>query len=127
VTVAVVLPPPPADNGPMNDSAPEPWPSLLRIAFRFGFVLFGLSALKMLALDLEYDAAHGTMELIDANSEEAEPKPQALRLTTIDATQLELDGTLDGDETHARLRQRDLSKVTLHRRFHWVDDGGYGR
>jgi uncharacterized membrane protein YphA (DoxX/SURF4 family) len=75
---------------------------------------------------LVHDAAHGLVKLGNADSEE-DPKPQTLIVRTIDATHLEVDGTFDDQRVHARLRQRDLSKATLNRGFHLVDDGGYWR
>jgi hypothetical protein len=76
--------------------------------------------------DMQPDAAHGTVKLADPDLEE-DPKPQSLSVKVVDAAHLEIDGTFNGKPVQARLRQRDLSRATLEREFHWVDDGGYFR
>jgi uncharacterized membrane protein YphA (DoxX/SURF4 family) len=76
--------------------------------------------------DMQHDAAHGTVKLADPYLDE-DPKPQSLSVKVLDAAHLEIEGTFDGQRVQARLLQRDLSRATLNRDFHWVDDGGYFR
>jgi hypothetical protein len=77
---------------------------------------------------LKHDAAHGTIKLSDPDRDDDEdPKAQTLSVKTIDAAHLELDGTFAGEHVHAQLKRRDLTKATLNRDWHFVDDGGFWR
>ncbi|HEX4462920.1 MAG TPA: hypothetical protein VIA18_33330 [Polyangia bacterium] len=116
-TVAGVSPPPSAADSWRQVAFGANWSPAMAIVTGDGdYHLF----------DMQPDAAHGTVKLADPDLEE-DPKPQSLSVKVVDAAHLEIDGTFNGKPVQARLRQRDLSRATLEREFHWVDDGGYFR